>query len=198
MTKSEKDIIDAINYGCGNPTVKKNKNVLFIYKNNILQNFAILLEDVLILRIDNNCKGIYKKILKHHGKLNKPIIFGTDIVSKISINKFTVEDTIYMIGDLFQYCDTQLLTNLEKNNLSLKDIIYNTAEYFNIGEYYYGLINESRNFERIKHIHSSDYDYVNMIYHLSKKIENEFNQSEWLNHYREKIRDDMIFRILEG
>jgi hypothetical protein len=64
MTKLETNIISSINSFESNETVTIKKCGLFIDKHGISQNFAVIMDDTVIIRIDYNCKGIYKKILK--------------------------------------------------------------------------------------------------------------------------------------
>ena len=197
MTKSEKDIILAINTEEDNETVNFINNGLFIEKNGISQNFAVILDNYIIVRVDNNCKGLYKKIFNNHDKINKKILIGTDIISKLIINKLTIEDAEEMLVGTFKYCGKHLLYIFEKNYISLKNILYDTAIYFDIEYLYIDYINQPRGFDNLLFFFKENYNWITMKSTTPEIIKKEYIIDEWLADYNFRNRNDTIKDLLE-
>ena len=196
MTKLETHIISSINSFESNETVTIKKCGLFIDKHGISQNFAVIMDDTVIIRIDHNCKGIYKKILKNRDKIDKKMLLGTDTISKFIINQFTEIDAEEMIENLFQYCDVNLIKYFYKNNISLKNMIHDTALYFDLDTNYFNIIDKDVNFKRIRSQFEREYNWVSMITIIPEEIKEEFEQLEWLSEYHQRNRDSVIEDLL--
>lgn len=191
MTKLEKNIILAINTLESNSFVTVKKCGLFLEKNGFSQNFAVVLDDIVIVRIDHSCKGIYKKILKYNLDIDKKIILGTDTITKFIINRFTEQDASEILENIFQYCDIPLIKSFHKFGLSLKDMVYNTAQYFDLNDEYFEILDNDKNFERIHNRFSTNISWFGPGI-TPTEIEREFDLEEWFGSYNQKTRDKIL------
>lgn len=197
MTKLEKNIISAINTLESNEDIEVRKNGFFIKLKGVLQNFAILIDDHLFIRIDTNCYGICKKIFKNIRDIDYTICLGTDVSSKLLINNLEREESIDMIPDIFHHYNKYLMGIFKKYNLDFKEYVNNTIEIFDIHNEYEDMISDEKFWGTILN-HRKKYDWWSntTVSPTNTEIE-ELNSIEWILRFRTDQRNKSISNLLE-
>lgn len=199
MTKSEKNIISAINTMESNEEVTYLRGALFTDIKGISQNFAFIDDGYISLRVDHNCRGIIRKVLKHYDLIEYKIYLSSDRISKKLINKYHKEDYIEEIPSIFDYFDLQMIKIFIKYNISFKELIFNGVDYFKCHSEFLDIIEDIddnfwKSVIRSREIYFFPYMMKSKINELEVR---EFVKSEWLDEFKLRDRNKILENLLK-
>lgn len=204
MSKLEKDIIFSINNRKSHGNVIFQNNGFYLPLKGILQNFAILTDDdTLIIRIDKSSYNASKRIFKRFNELDDKyyICLGTDRVSQMMINKgYTPDDFLEDLPSLFHLYTHEMMIIFKKNNISFKELIFNTINYFDVlDEFNYMIVTEGHRFwVNVNDRYPNSYNWHHNKNHIEPNdLElDELNESDWVQKIAEIRRTNIIDDIL--
>jgi hypothetical protein len=194
MTKLEKDIILSINTKQSVNSIIFRKNMFYTELKGVIQNFAVIKDDYLFIRIDFNCKGISKKLLKNINSFNYKICLTDESISKLN---FGIKETELeqMLVNIFYYYDLYFV----KMNLDFKSFVNNLVNYFDLHDHYEELILNDRFWKSLHNFKIVDDGYWHMSGIVKDWDDSErdlFNKDEWQYNYKETKRNNIIDDLL--
>lgn len=199
MTKSERNIISAINTEQSNEEVTYLRGALFTDIKGVSQNFAFIENGYISLRMDHNCKGIIRKILKHYNLIEHKVYLSSDRISKKLINKYHKEEFIEDIFSVFDYFDIKMIKTFLKYNIDYKELVFNGVDHYECHLEFMDIISDEdgdfwKGIHKSREIWYFPYFSVNPI--VNEIEMKEFIKSEWLDEFklreRNKILEDLI------
>lgn len=199
MTKLEKDIISALSKKESNDSVRFNGMGFYSNYRGISQNFAILIDNYLFIRIDKNCITFYKKIFKYIDKLEYTILIGSDRISNLMIDKYGPDDFVEDIPTIFELYNKNMVYLLDKYQINFKDIMVDTVNYFDVMEDFDEMIFSDLFWNGIsnRYTHTMNWWSNKPNIKFSTLEERELNKEDWRNLIRTQRRIDFIDNILE-
>tara|TARA_R110000772_G_C13296278_1_gene438467 strand:+ start:1811 stop:2428 length:618 start_codon:yes stop_codon:yes gene_type:complete len=203
MNKLDKHIISSINSKTSNDDVIYRNNGFYSISKGVLQNFAVLIDDTLFIRIDLSSYNLSKRVFKEFDSLDPKytICLGTDRVSRLMISQgYSSDDFIEDLPSLFHLYKKNLMIIFNKNNIDFKELIFNTVDYFD----------SFREFDELLIEHTDkfwscirgryDYTFTWMAtkggVDLTELEDSELNESEWTYSVMERKRSNAIDQIL--
>jgi len=204
MNKLDKHIISSIN--------SKNSVGEVIYRNNgfyskskgVLQNFAVLIEDTLFIRLDKSSYNLSKRIFKNFDSLDPKytVCLGTDRISRLMISQgYCSDDFMEDLPSLFHLYTKNLMIIFDKNNIDFKELIFDTVDYFDCYQEFDELLTVYT--DKFWRSIRGRYDYT-FSWHNSSKggialtelEERELDETEWTYSVMELKRSRAIDQIL--
>lgn len=196
MTKLEKDIIHSINNKCPCNEVGYKHGGFFLFRKGIYQNFAVLVDDILFIRMDNSAYNISKYVFKNISKIDKnyKICIGANNISNMMTSRGYNEDDIMIdMLRLFEFYDKRFMIIFRENNISFMDLIIDTVSYFGVFDIFVDMVAGSGSKRFWRSIQNRYWSGSGYSIELS-----EFDQSTWESALQEKKRENLINDIISG
>ena len=208
MTLSEKNIIYSINHKKPSGGIYYHDDAFFYKTGLIKQNFAILKDNHLFLRLDLNGYRISKKVFKNieHIDDSYTICLGDSLISDMAIGRYTRRDFLHKtLPNLLHLYTKNMVKLFHIKEINFKDLSFNSIDYFDCFDEFAELVLQDRTrkgeIKLIDHARSR-YDYTSMLYGqkgtigLSEFEEEEFDPEQWENHIKTRIRENEINELL--
>tara|TARA_R110000772_G_scaffold2410_1_gene8364 strand:- start:67469 stop:68083 length:615 start_codon:yes stop_codon:yes gene_type:complete len=133
MNKLDKNIISSINSKNSNDDVIYRNKGFYVKLKGVLQNFAVIVDDTLFIRMDKSSYNLSKRVFKNIDSLDikYTVCLGTDRVSRLMISQgYSSDDFMEDLPSIFHLYTKNLMIIFYKNNIDFKKLIFDTVNYF--------------------------------------------------------------------